>query len=171
MLSDQLADVVNRARGLRAAQQEQVLAVARDPVERGAQARVVRQLGHPAAIGDPRPEDLLADVLDLDGAGLVGQVRERGFHRDEAIEQVLLVVLEAEVQYVRLSAGGDVAGHLQRHRRLAGALSPADQQQLAGPQPGADGLVHGSEAERNGLVLAHPARRHLVIQVDENVKG
>jgi hypothetical protein len=75
VLLDELAHVVDRARGLRAAHQEQVLPVAGDPVERRAQARVVRQLCAAAALGHPSPEDLLADVDDLDGAGLVRQVR------------------------------------------------------------------------------------------------
>ena len=110
--------------------------------------------GLAGALGHPRPEDLLADVLDLDRAGLVGQVRERRLHRDEPVHQVRLVVLEAQVEDVRLAAGGDVAGHLEGHRGLAGALRPADEQQLAGAQAGADGLVERGEPERDGLVLA-----------------
>ena len=68
MLLDELADVVDRARGLRAAHQEQVLPVARDPVHRRPQTRVVGHLGVGLALGHPRPEDFLADVLDLDRA-------------------------------------------------------------------------------------------------------
>ena len=158
MLLDELADVVDGARGLRAAEQEQVLAVAGDPVERRPQARVAGELRRSAALGDPRPEDLLADVLDLDRAGLVGQVGERRLHRDQAVEQVLLVVLEADVEDVGLAAGRDVAGHLEGHRRLAGALGAADQHQLAGAQAGADRLVERREAERDGLVLADACR-------------
>ena len=116
------------------------------------------------------PEDLLADVLDLDRAGLVRQVGERRLHRDEAVEQVLLVVLEADVQHVRLAAGGDVARHLERHRRLAGALGATDQQQLAGPEAAADGLVERGEAERDGLVLADLAGGHLVVEIDQHVE-
>ena len=152
------ADVVDGAGGLRAAEQEQVLAVAGDPVERRPQARVVGELGGAPALGHPGPEDLLADVLDLDRAGLVRQVRERRLHRDQAVEQVLLVVLEADVEHVGLAARRDVARHLERHRGLAGALGAADEQQLAGAQPAADGLVERREAERHGLVLARPCR-------------
>ena len=88
----------------------------------------------------------------------MGQVGERRLHRDEPVEQVLLVVLEADVEDVGLAARGDVAGHLQGHRGLAGALGAADEQQLAGTQAGADGLVERGEAERDGLVLADVAR-------------
>ena len=122
------------------------------------------------ALGHPRPEDLLADVLDLDRAGLVGQVRERRLHRDQPVEQVLLVVLEADVQDVGLAAGRDVARHLEGHRRLAGALGAADEQQLAGAQAGADRLVERREAERDGLVLGDLAGRDLVVEVDEDVE-
>ena len=171
VLLDELADVVDGARGLRAAQEEQVLAVAGDAVERRAQARVVRELGRVrCALGHPRAEDLLADVLDLDGAGLVGQVRERRLHRDEAVQQVLLIVLEADVEDVRLPARGDVARHLQGHRRLAGALGAADQQQLARAQARADRLVERREAERDGLVLGDLAAGDLVVEVDEHVE-
>jgi hypothetical protein len=51
-----------------------------------------------------------------------------GFHRDQAVEQVLLVVLEADVEHVGLPTGCHVARHLEGHRRLAGALCPADQE-------------------------------------------
>ena len=68
-----VADVLDRARRLRAAQQEQVLAVAGDPVERRAAAAgccaQARRARSPSR--HPGPEDLLADVLDLDRAGLV----------------------------------------------------------------------------------------------------
>ena len=158
------------AGGLRAAHQEQVLAVARDPVDRRPEARVVGHLGVRLALGHPRPEDLLADVLDLDRAGLVRQVRERRLHRDQPVEQVLLVVLEADVEDVRLAARRDVARHLEGHRRLAGALGAADQQQLAGPQARADRLVERGEAERDGLVLGDVAGGDLVVEVDEDVE-
>ena len=159
MLADQVADAVDGARRLRAAEQEQVLAVAGDAIERWAQARVGGQLGRAAALRHPRPEDLLADVLDLDRTGLVRQVGERRLGRDQAVEQVQLVVLEADVEHVGLAAGRDVARHLERHRRLAGALRPADEQQLPGAQAAADRLVERGEAERHRLVLPHPARR------------
>ena len=55
-------------------------------------------------------------------------------------------MLEADVEHVRLAARGDVAGHLEGHRRLAGALGAADEQQLAGAQAGADRLVERREA-------------------------
>ena len=123
-----------------------------------------------AAFGHPRAEDLLADVLDLDRAGLVGQVRERRLHRDQPVEQVLLVVLEADVQDVGLAARGDVARHLEGHRGLAGALGAADEQQLAGAETGADRLVERREAEGHRLVFADLARRDLVVQVDEDIE-
>ena len=170
VLLDELADVVDGAGGLRAAHQEQVLAVARDAVHRRAQARVVGHLGVGLALGHPGPEDLLADILDLDRAGLVGKVRERRLHRDEAVEQVLLVVLEADVEHVRLAAGRDVARHLEGHRRLAGALGATDEQQLAGAQAEADRLVERREAERDRLVLADLAGRDLVVEVDQDVE-
>ena len=170
MLLDELADVLDRAGRLRAAHQEEVLAVARDAVHRRAQARVVGHLGVGLALGHPGPEDLLADVLDLDRPGLVRQVGERRFHRDQPVEQVLLVVLEADVEHVGLAAGGDVAGHLERHRGLAGALGAADQEQLAGPQARADRLVERREPERDRLVLGHLAGRDLVVQVDQHVE-
>ena len=170
VLLDELADVVDGARRLGAAQQEEVLAVAGDPIERGAEPRVAGELRRSATLGDPRPEDLLADILDLDRAGLVGKVGERRLHRDQAIEQVLLVVLEADVEDVRLAARRDVPGHLEGHRRLAGALGATDEQQFACAQAGADGLVEGGEAERDGLILADASGRDLVVEVDENVE-
>ena len=166
MLLHEPSDVVDGAGRLRAAEEEQVLAVAGDPVERRPQPRIARQLGGPAALGDPGPEDLLANILDLDRAGLVRQVGERRLHRDEPVEEVLLIVLEAEVEDIGLAAGCDVACHLEGHRRLAGALGTADQQELAGPQAGADRLVERGEPERNGLVLANLAGRHLVVELD-----
>ena len=159
------------AGGLRAAHQEQVLAVARDAIHRWAQARVVGHLGGRFALGHPGPEDLLANILDLDRPGLVRQVGESGLHRDEPVEQVLLVVLEADVQDVGLAARGDVARHLERHRRLAGALRAADQEQLAGAQTAADRLVERGEPERDGLVLGDVAGGDLVVQIDEHVES
>jgi hypothetical protein len=44
------------------------------------------------------------------------------------LDQVLLVVLEADVQHGRLAGGGHVSGHLERHRRLALALRATDEQ-------------------------------------------
>jgi hypothetical protein len=79
-------------------------------------------------------------------------------------------VLEADVEDIGLAARRHVARHLQGHGGLAGALRAANQQQLAGPEPGADGLVHRREAERDRLVLADIAGRDLVIEVDENVQ-
>ena len=56
VLLDELADVVDRAGRLRATQQEQVLTVARDAVERRAQARLLASCGvaAPSAIHVPR---------------------------------------------------------------------------------------------------------------------
>ena len=156
---------------LAAAQQEQVLAVAGDAVERRAEPRVGGQLGGAAAFGHPRAQDLLADVLDLDRAGLVRQVREGGLRGDQAVEQVELVVLEADVQHVGLAAGRHVARHLERHRGLAGALGAADQEQLAGTQPAADGLVERGEPERHRLVFRDGPAGHLVVEVDQDIEG
>ena len=166
MLLDELADVVDRAGGLRPAQEEQVLAVAGDAVERRAQPRVVGELRRAAALGHPRPEDLLADVLDLDRAGLVRQVGQRRLHRDEPVHEVGLVVLEAQVEHVRLTARCDVARHLEGHRRLAGALGAADQHQLPGPQAGADRLVERGEAQRDRLVLGEVPGGDAFVQID-----
>ena len=150
MLLDELADVLDRAGRLRAAHQEQVLAVAGDPLEARPQPLVRGQAGAARPLGDPRGQDLLADVLDLDRARLLGQVHQRGFHRHEPVEEVLLVVLEADVEDVGLAAGGHVAGHLKRHRGLAGALGAADEQQLARSQPAADGLVEHPKPSGTG---------------------
>jgi hypothetical protein len=127
--------------------------------------------GGAAALGHPCAEDLLADVLDLDRPGLVGQVGERGLRGDQAVEQVQLVVLEADVEHVGLAAGRHVAPHLERHGGLAGALGPADQQELSGAHAAAHGLVERGEPERHGLVLAHLAAGHLFVQVDEHLDG
>jgi hypothetical protein len=80
-------------------------------------------------------------------------------------------VLEAEIEDVRLAARRDVARHLQRHRRLAGALRATDQQQLTWAKARAHRLVHGREAKRNRLVVAHLARRDLVVEIDQHVEG
>ena len=101
---------------------------------------------------------------------LCGQVGERRLHRDQPVEQVLLVVLEADVEDVGLAAGRDVARHLEGHRRLAGALRAADQQELAGAQAAADRLVERREAQRDRLVLRDLAGRDLVVEVDQDVE-
>ena len=126
--------------------------------------------GAAAALGHPRPEDLLADVLDLDRAGLVREVGERRLHRDQPVQQVLLVVLEADVEDVGLAARGDVARHLEGHRGLAGALGAADQQQLAGAEAHADGLVERREPERDRLVFGQMPGRDAFVEVDEDVE-
>ncbi len=170
VLPDELPRVVDRAGGLGPAHEEEVLAVAGDSVERRSEPRIVRQLGPAGALGHPRPQDLLADVLDLDRTGLVGQVGERRFHGDQPVEEVLLLVLEADVEDVGLAAGRDVAAHLEGHSGLAGALRAADEEQLAGSEAAADRLVERREAQRNRLVLAHPARRDVVVEVDQDVQ-
>ena len=101
---------------------------------------------------------------------LCGKVGQRQFHRDQPVEQVLLVVLEADVQHVGLAAGRDVARHLEGHRRLAGALRAADQEQLAGTQAEADRLVERGEAQRDRLVLRDLTGRDLVIEVDQDIE-
>ncbi len=62
-----------------------------------------RPAGLLPTLGHPGPQDLLADVLDLDRTGLVGQVGKRRLGCDKAVEEVELIVLEADVQNVRLS--------------------------------------------------------------------
>ena len=74
---------------------------------------------------------------------------QRRLHGDHALDQVLLVVLEADVEGGRLARCGHVARHLERHRRLALALGAADQHQLAGTQAATDRLVHRHEAGRD----------------------
>ena len=73
MLLDERPDVVDGAGRLRAAQQVQVLPVARDAVQRRAQARIVRELALTATLGHPRPEDLLADSTILMAPVLCGR--------------------------------------------------------------------------------------------------
>jgi hypothetical protein len=79
-------------------------------------------------------------------------------------------VLEAQVEDVGLAARGDVARHLEGHRGLAGALGTADQQQLTGTQPGADGLVERGEPEGDRLVFAEMAGRDALVEVDQDVE-
>ena len=61
-------------------------------------------------------------------------------------------MLEADVQDVGLTARRDVARHLEGHRGLAGALGTTDEQEFAGAQTPADGLVERGEAQRDRLV-------------------
>src|SRR5918994_1548147 len=51
--------------------------------------------------GHPRPEDLLADILDLDRASLVRQMGQRRLHRDEPVHEIGLIVLETQVEHIR----------------------------------------------------------------------
>ncbi len=173
VLLDQRPDVVDGACRLRPPHQEEVLAVAADPVEARPEARVRRELrpGPALAVGDPRAEDLAAHVLDLDGARLVREVGQRRFHGDEPVEEVVLLVLEADVEDVRLAARGDVARHLQGHRRLAGSLGTADQEELARAQARADRLVQRGEAQRDRLVVGQVAGDDPVVQVHQDVEG
>ena len=170
MLLHQQADVVDRARRLRAAHEVQVLPIPANPVKARPQARVRCKDGTALALRHPRPQDLAADILDLDGTGLVGQVGERRLHGDHPVEQVVLFVLEADVQDVGLPARRDVARHLESHRRLAGPLGTADEQELARPDAVADGLVEGREAERHGLVLGEVPARDALIEVDQHIQ-
>jgi hypothetical protein len=98
-------------------------------------------------------------------------VGERRLEGDQPVQEVRLVVLEAEVEDAGLAGRSHVPGHLERDRRLAGALGAADEQELTGPQAGADRLVEGREAERYGLVLAELAADDLVVQVHEDVES
>ena len=116
-------------------------------------------------------QDLLLDVLDLHGARLLRQVGQRRLHGDHALDQVLLLVLEAHVEDGRLARCRHVAGHLQRHGRLAGALRPADQHQLARSQSAADRLVQRHEAGGDGHELLDPPRGDSLVQVGQDVQG
>ncbi len=169
MLADQLAHAVDGARRLAAPEQEQVLAVPGDPVERWAQARVAGELGCSPTLRHPGAEDLLAHVLDLDRARLLGQVCQRRLGSDQAVEQIELVMLETDVQDVGLATGRHVARHLERHRGLARALGAADQQQLARTEPGADRLVQRREAEGDRLVLPDLAAGDLLVEVHQHL--
>jgi hypothetical protein len=170
---DQLAQVLDRARRRRPAQQVQVAAVAPDPLDRGLQPRAGREVGRLVAGARPAADHLRADVLDLDRPGGwlgVGEVRQRRFHRDEAVEHVRIVVLEVDVQDVRLTRGGDVARHLEGHGRLAGALRAADEHQLAGSQAATEHPVQRGEAQRHGLVVREVACRHLRADIGQHLQ-
>jgi hypothetical protein len=97
-------------------------------------------------------------------------VRQRRLHGDQALDQVLLIVLEAHVEDGRLAGCGHVAGHLQRHGRLAGALGAADQHQLARSQAAADRLVQRNEAGGDGHELLDLARRNLLVQAGQDIQ-
>ena len=171
MLLDELADVVDRARGLRAAQQEQVLAVAGDPVERRAQARVVGELGAAATFGHPRPEDLLADVLDLDRAGLVRQVGERRLHRDEPVHagtpRRARSRGRARWPGRRTRCCGPSAGP-SSSCRCPGRRRSAAARRHAGPVPMV--LSSGVKPERDGLVLGEVPGRDALVEVDQDIE-
>ena len=98
-------------------------------------------------------------------------MRERRLHGDDAVEEVLLVMLEADVQHAGLTAEHDVAGHLHGHGGLAGALRATDEQQLAGSQATADGLVQWREAERHRLVLVDGTAGNLLGERREDLGG
>ena len=170
VLLDEQPDVVDRARGLRAPHQEQVLAVPPDAIQAWPQARVRGEHRAALALGNPRPEDLAPHVLDLDRPRLVGKVGEGRLHRDHAVEQVMLFVLETDVQDVGLPARRDVARHLECHRRLAGPLGTTDEQELTGPQAAADRLVERREAERDGLVVGEAPAGDPVVEVNHHVE-
>jgi hypothetical protein len=97
-------------------------------------------------------------------------VRERGLHGDHALDEVLLVVLEADVEDRCLAGGGHVARHLERHRRLALALRAADEHQLARPQSPADRLVHRHEAGRDRHEVIDASRRHSLVEAGEDAE-
>src|SRR5207248_3229415 len=59
---------------------------------------------------------------------------------------------------------------LEGHRRLAGALRPADEHQLARLEPPTDRPVEGRQPNRDRLVLRELAREDLVVDVDEDVE-
>ena len=169
VLLDQGRHVLDGAGGLRAAQQVEVGPVAVDALERRAQAWVGAKVGVLAAGRHPRAQDLLAHVDELHAAAAAGQAGQHRLLGDDAVEQVLLVVLEADVEHAGKAAHHDVAGHLHGHGGLAGALGAADEQHLAGSDAAADGLVQRREAERDRLVLrdvalgdlAGQGRKHL----------
>ena len=110
-------------------------------------------------------------ILTAPVAGFVfGQMRQRRLHRHQPVQHVRVVVLEADVQDVGLPGRGDVAGHLERHRRLAGALGATDEHQLARPQAPAEHLVERRHAERDRLVVGQLARGDLLAHVVQNVE-
>src|ERR1035437_10268 len=170
VLLDQLADVFHRGGGLRAAHQEEVLAVAGNAVQAGAELLIRGQAGSALPFAHPRGHDLLADVLDLDRASLLRQMGQARLERNEAVQQVLLFVLEADIQHIRLAAGGDISGHLHGHGCLARALSAADQQQLTGPETATDGLVQEAEAEGDRLGLGEAPAGEGIVEINENVQ-
>ena len=172
MLRDQGAHVVDRRRGRGAAHQVEVAAVAGDPLERGPQPRVGAELGALPRL-DGRGvalHDLFLDVLDLHGAGLLRQLAERGLHGDEALDEVLLLVLEAHVECGRLAGCGHVAGHLQRHGGLALSLGAADQHQLTRAQAATDRLIERDKAGPDRLELVDLARGDSLVQVGQHVE-
>ena len=153
--------VLDRAGRLRATQQVQVGPVAVDALEGRTQARVGPEVGVLAAGRHPRAQDLVAHLGQLHAAAARGQARQHRLLRDDAVEQVLLVVLEADVEHAGQAAHDDVARHLHGHRGLARALRAADQQHLASAEAAADGLVQRGEAQRHRLVLRDVALGHL----------
>ncbi len=172
MLRDELAEVVDGARGGGAAHEVQVAAVARDALQGGSKPRVRAQLGALAGLGrrGVAAQDLLLDVLDLHGATLLRQVGERRLHRDQALDEVLLLVLEADVEHLCLAGGSDVARHLEGHGRLAGTLGAADEDQLAWAHPATDRLVERHEAGGDGLEFVDVARGDALIEACQHVE-
>ncbi len=83
---------------------------------------------------------------------------ERRLHGHQPAEQVLLVVLEADVEHVGLAALGDVARDLQRHRGLARALRAADEHQLAAADAAAEGSSSGEKPSGMGWYSATAPR-------------
>ena len=109
---------------------------------------------------------ILTDEL---GDGGIGPAKRR-LHGHQPRQQVLLVVLEADVQHVGLAALRHVARHLERHRGLARSLRPADEHQLAGAKAAAKRPIEGTEAKRDGLVLGDLALADLLGQSAEHVE-
>ncbi len=171
VLLDEGSHVLDGAGGLRPTQQVQVGSVAVDTLQRGAQAGVGAEVGVLAAGRHPRAQDLLAHVDELDATAAAGHAGQHGLLRDETVEQVLLVVLEADVEHAGEAAHDDVACHLQRHRGLAGALGAADEEHLTSADAAADGLVQGRESEWHRLILGDVTLRHLAGQGRQHVCG
>ena len=101
---------------------------------------------------------------------VLGRCGQRGLHGDQPVEHVRVVVLEVDVEHVRLAGRGDVARHLERHRRLAGALGAADEHQLTRPEAATEHLVQRRHAERDGLVVGDVAGGDLAADVHEHVE-
>ena len=157
MLLDELADVVDGARRLRAAEEEQVLAVAGDAVERRPQARVVGEVAAPRR----RPPIHVPRISLRTSWILIAPVfwGRCASADSSAISRLSRYCSSCSKQMYRTLAWPprrDVARHLEGHRRLAGALGAADEQQLARPR-GPSPIVLSSGVKPSGTGWYSPS--------------